>query len=194
MAESVAATMQVPLYMLSAGDLSTSSSYVEDRLSKILTLATRWHAVLLLDEANVFLEARSMHELERNQLVSIFLRILEHYEGFLFLTSNSVNNIDAAFEPRTHLSLQYEELGPSSRYQIWKPFLGVSFSKTGCFSEENLQALADIPMNERQIKSVIKTVQSLAPSKGKPVNFETVEVVTRLRAANARSKPEFAYK
>ena len=47
-AESVAETMRVPLYILSAGDLGTDPSGVEDRLSKILALVTRWHAVLLL--------------------------------------------------------------------------------------------------------------------------------------------------
>ena len=188
-AESVAESMRVPLYMLSAGDLGTNPSGVEGRLSKILALVTRWHAVLLLDEADVFLEARSTHDLERNKLVSIFLRILEYYEGFLFLTTNRVDNIDAAFESRIHLSLQYEELNLSSRYQIWKTFLGVSASETGCFSEENLQTLSEIPMNGRQIKNVIKTAQLLASSKGQPVSFDNVEVVTRLRAANARSKP-----
>ena len=51
-------------------------------------MVARWEAVLLLDEADVFLEARSTHDLERNKLVSIFLRVLEYYEGILFLTTN----------------------------------------------------------------------------------------------------------
>ncbi len=189
-AESVAETMRVPLYMLSAGDLGTDPSGVEERLSKILALVTKWQAVLLLDEADVFLEARSTHDLERNKLVSIFLRILEYYEGFLFLTTNRVDNIDAAFESRIHLSLQYEELSLSSRYHIWKTFLGAASSGTGYFSEENLQTLSEIPMNGRQIKNVIKTAQLLASRKGVPVNFDNIEVVTKLRAANARSIPK----
>ena len=187
-AESVAETMRVPLYMLSAGDLGTSPSGVEDKLSKILALATKWQAVLLLDEADVFLEARSTHDLERNKLVSIFLRILEYYEGFLFLTTNRVDNIDAAFESRIHLSLQYEELNFPSRYHIWKTFLGATTGFNG-FSEENLQSLSGIPMNGRQIKNVIKTAQLLASRKGLPLSYDNVEVVTKLRAANARSKP-----
>ena len=189
-AESVAETMRVPLYMLSAGDLGTDPSGVEERLSKILALVTKWQAVLLLDEADVFLEARSTHDLERNKLVSIFLRILEYYEGFLFLTTNRVDNIDAAFESRIHLSLQYEELSLSSRYHIWKTFLGAPSSETGQFSEENLQTLSEIPMNGRQIKNVIKTAQLLASRKGVPVSFDNIEVVTKLRAANARSTPK----
>lgn len=79
-AESVAEVMKVPLYVLSAGDLGTSPSKVEDSLKDILSIVPRWNAVLLLDEADVFMEARNATDLGRNELVSIFLRMLEYYE------------------------------------------------------------------------------------------------------------------
>lgn len=87
-AESVAEEMKVPLYMMSAGDLGLDPRHVESKLQGILEMCTRWNAILLLDEADVFLEQRSLHELERNKLVSIFLRVLEYYEGIMFLTTN----------------------------------------------------------------------------------------------------------
>jgi hypothetical protein len=46
--------------------------------------------VVLLDEADVFLEERDMKDLKRNALVSVFLRALEYYDGILILTSNRV--------------------------------------------------------------------------------------------------------
>ena len=55
-AESVAENMRAPLYMMSAGDLGTSASEVEANLSTVLQMCTKWKAVLLLDEADVFLE------------------------------------------------------------------------------------------------------------------------------------------
>jgi hypothetical protein len=39
-------------------------------LSEALFFATRWNAIILLDEADVFMEERSSNELERNELVS----------------------------------------------------------------------------------------------------------------------------
>jgi hypothetical protein len=45
---------------------------------------------VLLDEADVFLEERDMKDLQRNALVSVFLRALEYYDGILILTSNRV--------------------------------------------------------------------------------------------------------
>src|ERR1700712_1764915 len=109
--------------MVGAGDLGDEPSSVESTMSNILEMVTKWKAVLLLDEADVFLEARSIHDLERNKLVSIFLRLLEYYEGVLFLTTNRVDNIDAAFESRIHLSLQYDELDKASRKHVWETFL-----------------------------------------------------------------------
>lgn len=81
----------------------------------MLEMSTKWNAVLLLDEADVFLEARSSNDLERNKLVSNFLRVLEYNAGVLFLTTNRVTNIDAAFQSRIHVSIEYPELSLSSR-------------------------------------------------------------------------------
>lgn len=90
-AETVAEYCKRPLYMVSSGDLGTDSSTLDKRLSRILDMASTWKAVLLIDEADVFLERRSLHDMERNSLVSIFLRVVEYYEGILFLTSNRVS-------------------------------------------------------------------------------------------------------
>ena len=36
----------------------------------------------------MFLEEREKSDLQRNALVSVFLRVLEYYDGILILTSN----------------------------------------------------------------------------------------------------------
>lgn len=62
-------------------------------------------AVVLLDEADVFLEERDMKDLNRNALVSVFLRALEYYNGIVILTSNRVGTFDEAFKSRIQLAL-----------------------------------------------------------------------------------------
>lgn len=122
-AESIAEAMQTPLYCMSAGEVGNDSRYVEARLEAIFDMVTRWSAVLLIDEADIFLEERSLENLERNKLVSTFLRVLEYYEGIMFLTTNRVNTFDAAFESRIHISLNYKALTLDSRKQVWTNFL-----------------------------------------------------------------------
>jgi hypothetical protein len=54
---------------------------VDQELTRWLRLGTLWNAVLLFDEADVFLEARAHGDIDRNSLVSVFLRALEYYQG-----------------------------------------------------------------------------------------------------------------
>ena len=176
-AESVAENMHAPLYMMSAGDLGLESYNVENSLSNVLEMATKWNAVLLLDEADVFLEQRSAHDLERNKLVSIFLRMLEYYEGVLFLTTNRVDNLDAAFQSRIHISMEYNELSASSRRHVWCNFLSSGGKKDHNFSDADLDALAEYAMNGREIKNVLKTAQLLASKKGEGLGIEHVKSV-----------------
>ena len=186
-AESVAETMKVPLYMMSAGDLGSRASDIESSLGTVLEMNTKWNAVLLLDEADVFLEARSAQDLERNQLVSVFLRLLEYYEGIMFLTTNRVENIDAAFDSRIHLTLEYDELDMDSRRHVWRTFLS-KVSNLGKISDQEIDKLAEVGLNGRQIKNILKTSQLLAAKKGEALEFKHVDVVLKLRAANASKR------
>jgi len=97
-AEAVAEVTRRPLYVISAGELGTKPEDVDVKLTEILELAQTWNAVLLLDEAEVFLQQRNTTDVHRNALVSIFLRQLEYYQGILILTTNLITQCDAAFE------------------------------------------------------------------------------------------------
>lgn len=66
----VAEHMRVPLYSMSAAQLGVDSESVEQSLGDILEMVTKWKAILLLDETEVFLEQRTIDGLERNKLVS----------------------------------------------------------------------------------------------------------------------------
>ena len=177
-AESVAERMRAPLYMMSAGDLGLHSAEVESSLSNVLEMATKWNAILLLDEADVFLEQRSSNDLERNKLVSIFLHLLEYYGGILFLTTNRVDNVDTAFQSRTHISMQYDNLRTSARKSVWMNFLNASTQNgdTG-FTDGKLKSLAERQMNGREIKNVIKTAKLLASHKHEELGVGHVESV-----------------
>jgi SpoVK/Ycf46/Vps4 family AAA+-type ATPase len=175
-AESVAESMHIPLYTMSAGDLGTNSSDVESSLQDILEMATKWKAVLLLDECDVFLEARTLHDLKRNRLVSVFLRMLEYYEGILFMTTNRVSNMDAAFQSRIHVSLAYPDLTSESRRQIWSNFLDLSSQKSEIWKGD-LDMLADVVLNGRQIKNILKISFLVASRKGVPLKKEHIDTV-----------------
>ncbi|KAJ8131176.1 hypothetical protein O1611_g2450 [Lasiodiplodia mahajangana] len=119
-AEAIALWHRKPLFVITCGDLGFTPQGVESSLSEIFRLAHLWDCILLLDEADVFLSQRETNALQRNALVSVFLRVLEYYNGILFLTTNRVGTLDEAFKSRVHFSLYYPTLGRSQTEQIMR--------------------------------------------------------------------------
>lgn len=189
--EAVAEEMKVPLYMMSAGDLGFDPRRLESNLQDILEMCSRWNAVLLLDEADVFLEQRSLHELERNKLVSIFLRVLEYYEGTMFLTTNRVQTFDPAFQSRIHISLDYPGLTVESRKTVWKNFLD-SGSQEHTITKTQLTELSRMDLNGRQVKNILKIARLLAGRKEEKLSYDhiitTMDVTQHLHNENQFSE------
>ena len=198
--EGIAEFLKCPLYAVSAGELGTDSRLLEHELQKIMDIAHSWGAVLLLDEADVFLEKREVHDIHRNALVSIFLRLLEYFQGILFLTTNRVATFDEAFQSRIHVALRYDDLSTKAKKEIWKMFLervrvmeGVD---TMPFKESDYDALARHDMNGRQvsnpfirnkknntniclsqIKNAVRTAQALAVNEKQKLSLEHIKRV-----------------
>nr|RBR00950.1 hypothetical protein FVER53263_01636 [Fusarium verticillioides] len=202
-AESVAELAEKPLFRVTCGDIGTKPEAVEKYLESVLHLGKIWGCVVLLDEADVFLEQRTLTDLERNALVSVFLRVLEYYEGILILTSNRVGTFDEAFKSRIQLSLHYETLTKNQRRAIWENFLnrlnnleqenlkiepieerkrkfeenkGINFDDI----ERHLADLAEEQMNGRQIRNAITTARQLAKFKGEIMMYRHLEHVIRI--------------
>ncbi|KAF5613872.1 TOB3 (member of AAA-ATPase family) [Fusarium subglutinans] len=179
-AESVAEIMQRPLYNMSAAELGDVAQEVEQKLDCALELSTRWGAVLLLDECDVFLECRTTSDIKRNKLVSIFLRLLEYFEGVMFLTTNRVSAFDPAFESRIHLTIHYPNLDYTSRLHIWKTFVNIDNNRSGLSGDE-LDELAGVELNGRQIKNVVKTARLLATHERTELAMSHISTVLRIK-------------
>jgi SpoVK/Ycf46/Vps4 family AAA+-type ATPase len=181
----VAEKLQAPLYSVSAGELGVEIDTVESKLQIALDVAKKWDAVLLLDEADVFLEQRTVNDLQRNRLVSVFLRKLEYYEGVLFLTTNRYREIDRAFQSRIDMHLQYPDLDENVRYAVWRNFLATSKKKVA-ITEEEIRTLSMVPLNGRQIKSIMKQAMLLAArAKDTSLRLEHVQRITDLVSLTA---------
>lgn len=193
-----------PLYRVTCGDIGTKPDEVEKYLESVLHLSKSWGCVVLLDEADVFLEQRTLHDLERNALVSVFLRVLEYYEGILILTSNRVGTFDEAFKSRIQLSLHYDALSQGQRQKVWQNFLnrlegmsneppamvtvpgtherrpaepiGIDFDDIRCYLSE----LAEFKMNGRQIRNALTTARQLAKFKQELMNYSHLKHVIKV--------------
>lgn len=192
-AECVAELTRRPLLSLTSGDISTSMSSwnVEQNLHYFLTLGERYGALVLLDEADVYLEERRARDLRRNGLVSIFLRALEYYRGVLFLTTNRVESFDPAFTSRIHVALHYKRLGDADRARIWannfdrlerdsagKVYVTPS-AREMVFDQRNNGEVNHLRWNGREIRNALQTAVALAETEALDDGLEKVSIGAR---------------
>ena len=204
-AEAIADRSRRPLYYLNVEELGTDPAKLGGVLAKVLALAIEWNAIVLLDEADVFLSRRSVNDLKRNELVSIFLRELEYFRGILFLTTNLLQTIDDAFRSRIHIHLLYPRLSFSSRLVLWRNFIARLSPPTNPYSasggnntrnssstevnavstanimgqaliQKDLEYLAEWDLNGREIKNVVKTVRTWCVCKNWEFDVRRLEV------------------
>jgi AAA+ superfamily predicted ATPase len=137
-----------------------------------------------LDEADVFLEERQTTDLARNALVSVFLRVLEYYDGILILTSNRVGTFDEAFKSRVQLAVHYPALNEDGRFEIWRNFI-YTLRNTGVDMnfeelERKVAVLARHKLNGRQIRNLVWTARQLAKYKAERLEYTHLEQVIEI--------------
>ena len=118
-AEVYAEIIKRPLYRVHSGQLGLNVSEMEKSLKDTLTRAQRWGAVMLIDEADVYIKRRD-DNIAANAVVGVFLRVLEYFNGLLFLTTNRVDDIDEAIISRCIAMIKYHSPHSEDRRKIWQ--------------------------------------------------------------------------
>ncbi|CAI6336220.1 unnamed protein product [Periconia digitata] len=185
-AESVADMTGKPLLSVGVSDIGIDGDKVEMNLQKVFALAGLWEAVLLFDEADVFLEARGEgdNDLRRNAMVSVLLRVLEYYEGILILTTNRMRSLDIAVQSRIHLAVKFVDLQPDQKVSIYESFFEQLANKGKVDDLEALRRWATkygkkFDFNGRQIRNVISTAMSIALAEEVKLKTEHLSIVSR---------------
>ena len=187
LAESVAEATGKALLTTTIGELNQDDipSHFERRLKQVLRYATIWKAIVLLDEADVFLEGRSEAvgvAKEHNAFVAIFLKHLEYFSGIIFLTSNRVRVFDKAMKSRIHLALEYKPPNIDMRRRIWTHYLSaIPASELDLDVEEDVDDFLKEEVNGREIANCVNTARTLARFKGVKLQNKHVEAVLETR-------------
>jgi AAA+ superfamily predicted ATPase len=169
-AEVYSEIIQRPLYRVHSGQLGLGVAAMEAALKDALTRAQRWGAVMLIDEADVYIKRRE-DDMTMNAVVGVFLRVLEYFNGLLFLTTNRIDDIDEAIVSRCIALIKYSAPDPEARRRIWT----VMAEQFGLALPEALvEALvATFPAaTGRDIKGLAKLVAKYSAHKQVPVSME----------------------
>ncbi|KAL6691496.1 hypothetical protein J3F84DRAFT_164259 [Trichoderma pleuroticola] len=187
-AEGIAELFKKPLFQITCGDLGTTAAEVEKALETNFALANRWDCILLLDEADVFLAARTKEDFVRNGLVAVFLRVMEYYAGILFLTTNRVGDFDEAFTSRIHISLYYPELDAGKTLEVFdnnlamiedrfakkNRVINIENTKIRGFAATHFLQHKEARWNGRQIRNACQTALALAEYEAQGNSHEAI--------------------
>ncbi|TGD73518.1 AAA family ATPase [Mangrovimicrobium sediminis] len=172
-AEVYAEIIQRPLYRVHSGQLGLNVAEMEKALKETLTRAQRWGAVMLIDEADVYIKRRD-DNLAANAVVGVFLRVLEYFNGLLFLTTNRTDDIDEAIVSRCIAVIRYSPPDRADRLRIWQVMTEQFNLAT---SDELLALLADLfpQASGRDIKGLTKLVAKYCHHKNVEPSLEVFE-------------------
>lgn len=176
-AEVMSEQIKLPLYTVQCSQLGTDEEEVETNLKRILSRATRWGALLLIDESDVYIRARG-NDITQNAIVGIFLRVLEYYRGVLFLTSNMETQLDDAIVSRATAYIRYERPNRDQLSQLWS-ILAQNFGAE--LDEMDISVLVDTfpTITGRNVRSLLKLAQLLATKRDQKVTVQLIVHVSR---------------
>lgn len=180
-----------PLYRVHSGQLGLDVAQMEANLEAALTRAQRWGAVMLIDEADVYIKRRR-DDLRMNAVVGVFLRVLEYFDGLLFLTTNRVDDIDEAIVSRCIALIKYHMPDAAARGRIWR-VMAAQFGLA--LDETTIARLVDqFPaISGRDIKGLAKLVAKFCAHEERPPTLEMFRRCAVFRALDvAPMEPEGA--
>ena len=182
-AEVYSEVMERPLYRVQSSQLGTSAQGLEKELQTVLGRSERWGAILLIDEADVYIHERGS-DIEQNAIVGVFLRVLEYYRGVLFMTTNRGTLVDDAIISRLTARFRYKNPTADEQEQLWRVL--ASQNKID-LPESEIKVIVKSMRNlsGRDIKNLLKLayVASLKKGSGK-VSAETIKYVSRFKQSD----------
>lgn len=179
-AEIMAERISRPIIKLTLGSL-TDGEGLAQRLATGFQRAKRYNAVLLLDEVDVFIRKRGGANPIFDENTSVFLRVLEYFDGILIMTTNLVDHIDPAIFSRVHVCLEYGSVTPDERKAIWKSMFPEELKAVLAGGEDAHEKMFDelstVKINGREIKNVIQNVVCRAVVATETANKKGLEAI-----------------
>ncbi|KAK4167517.1 P-loop containing nucleoside triphosphate hydrolase [Cladorrhinum sp. PSN259] len=165
-AESVVEFAELPLYRLTSADIGFAAADVKKNLETVFNLASAWNAVVLLEDCEVFLEARKIADVQRNAVVSVILGVLQRFKGIAILETSRVGSLDEALTSRFRLAIHFS-LTPERRKRLWSNMcaqlaaesdIDVESLQDGYYNTDLLRK----KLNATQLANVLRTAQAMA--------------------------------
>lgn len=176
-AEVMANDLHLELYKV---DLSAIvSKYIGETEKNINTLfeqARKSDAILFFDEADALFakrtEVKDSHDKNSNMETSFLLQRMEEYSGIIVLTTNYLNNFDAAFRRRIKLIVTFEMPNEANRKIIWQSVFPQGAPRS---AQLDFDFLAQkFALSGSSIKTIALNASFIAASEGQEIDMSAI--------------------
>lgn len=175
-AEVFAESERRALYSVQCSQLGVTPEELETELLKVLTRAARWNAVLLLDEADVYVHKRGK-DINQNAMVGVFLRVLEYQDAIMFLTTNRAKDIDDAVASRCTAKLIYQNPTYDEQTRIWRVLVNAAKAQMSDAAIVEV-AKAHPELSGRDVKNLLKLAMLVSDE---AITAKTIEFVKQFK-------------
>lgn len=178
-AEVTAEMMQKPLYRVHSSQLGITAPELEKNLQDVLSRAERWEAILLLDEADVYIHKRGK-DLNQAAVVGVWLRLLEYYNGILFMTSNRATIVDDAILSRLAVHIKYFKPVTEDLKKIWTLLAHELDAK---ITPANIDKIVEVysTVSGRDVKNLIKLAKRYSAKKEVPITVDVIKKIAKYK-------------
>jgi hypothetical protein len=189
-AEVYAETIKRPLYEVQCAQIGSDMSSIESNLRDVLARSLRLKMPLVINEADAFVRTRSGNPVTDN-VVAVFLRLLEYHTGLVFLTSNLGGDIDDAIKSRCIAMIEFSTPDTPERKKLWEVQL----------EQFNLELNAQDVMRlvrlfpkivGRDIQNLIKLTHRVCKSQGTKFSVEELAANAVFRGIKIATPKEIA--
>jgi len=176
-AEVFAEASQKPLYNIQASQLGIDPEKIEQKLRMFIKRASRWDAIMLIDEADVYVHERG-NDLKQNAIVGVLLRVFEYHTATMFLTTNRPDLVDDAVASRCVARIDYKPPSIDDQKKIWKILAEVAKVK---INEKEVDAFVkdNHIFSGRDIKNILKLANLQSIATNKPILAKDIKYISQ---------------
>ena len=174
----LAAALGLDLYRLDlAAIVNKYLGETEKNLDRVFTLAEELDVILLLDEGDALLAPRTgvsnSNDRYANLETNFLLQRLEAFEGILIVTTNAGDRIDAAFQRRLDVVVDFRPPEAAERWAIWHLHLPAAHAVDPDLLRE---VAARCTLTGGQIRNAVLHAALLAVTDGRVITSAHLEV------------------
>lgn len=161
----------------------TNARHAEKWLKMVFQPCQAWHAILPLNEADMFLAKRDSSNIIRNAFVTVFLYTMEYYQSITLLTTNRLEDSDDAFQSRIHRHIPCSAADSNRRRLIWKIPLKAQHVTHSLDDNALVRLGQSYPCSGREIKNIISMALKICNGQNKLISEDIIDAHYKLTSS-----------